>query len=448
MNAPENIQRAVVGCVLLAAHDNEKAPERIVDIAQSIIKTDDLTDPFSHKAIQAIFELYDEGRRIDLVTLAARLTIEKNEQSVIFELQKAMDFVPSPDLVVSYCEIIKEASDRRKLMALLEKKRSEFVKETKTAPATLARQFEDELSSLFDDGNKPHNEEAIALTQALANNLDYIDKMYHRVDKSLPTGLTTGFRDLDDELAGLHDGDLIIVAGRPSMGKTSLAMQIATNSAMGSNRAAVAFSLEMPADALSMRLLGAHSNVGLQALRKGTLEESDFTKIQRGVETLTEVPLYIEEASAISPAEIKVRLKKLVRQGIQIGLVVIDYIQLMVSGHNHKNREQEIASISRDLKRIAKEFKIPVVALSQLNRSLESRANKRPVMSDLRESGAIEQDADVILFIYRDKVYNPDTTDTHCAEVIIGKQRNGPIGTVRLHYEERNSQFGDYLFAH
>ncbi|MDP6535201.1 MAG: replicative DNA helicase [Gammaproteobacteria bacterium] len=259
------------------------------------------------------------------------------------------------------------------------------------------------------------------------------------------TGLTSGFKDLDKLTLGWQRSDLIIVAGRPSMGKTAFAMNLVENSIMHSDDAVVVFSLEMPAESLIFRMLSSIGKIDQTRLRTGNLTEADWPGFNSAVKKLKDRPLYIDESAGITPMEMRARLRriesKLKHEKTKLGLVVVDYLQLMQLKNTKENRVGEISEISRSLKLLARDFKCPVVALSQLNRGLEQRPNKRPVMSDLRESGAIEQDADVITFIYRDEVYNEDSPDKGVAEIIIGKQRNGPIGTVRLSFLGQFTRF-------
>jgi replicative DNA helicase len=259
------------------------------------------------------------------------------------------------------------------------------------------------------------------------------------------TGLTSGFKDLDKLTLGWQKSDLIIVAGRPSMGKTAFAMNLVESSIMHSDDAVVVFSLEMPAESLIFRMLSSMGKIDQTRLRTGNLTEADWPGFNSAVKKLKDRPLYIDESAGITPMEMRARLRriesKLKHEKTKLGLVVVDYLQLMQLKNTKENRVGEISEISRSLKLLARDFKCPVVALSQLNRGLEQRPNKRPVMSDLRESGAIEQDADVITFIYRDEVYNEDSPDKGVAEIIIGKQRNGPIGTVRLSFLGQFTRF-------
>ena len=256
--------------------------------------------------------------------------------------------------------------------------------------------------------------------------------------------MPTGFADLDRMTSGFQPGDLIIVAGRPSMGKTALALNMAEHVALDAGLPVGIFSMEMSAAQLAMRLLGAIGKLDQHKLRTGRLAEDDWRRLTDAVGRLSEAPIHIDETAALNALELRARARRLHRQYGQLGLIVVDYLQLMSASSQGENRATEISEISRSLKALSKELNVPVVALSQLNRSLEQRPNKRPVMSDLRESGAIEQDADVILFIYRDEVYNPDSPDKGRAEVIIGKQRNGPIGTVMLTFQGEYTRFANF----
>jgi replicative DNA helicase len=265
--------------------------------------------------------------------------------------------------------------------------------------------------------------------------------LYNRGGDNDVTGVSTGFIDLDRMTSGLQAGDLVIVAGRPAMGKTSLALNMAEHAAVHSGLPVGVFSMEMAATQLVLRMIGSVGKLDQHKLRTGRLHDDDWQRLTHAVGKLNEAPLHIDETPALNPLELRARARRLHRQYKKLGMVVIDYIQLMSASSSGENRATEISEISRSMKALAKELDCPVVALSQLNRGLEQRPNKRPVMSDLRESGAIEQDADLILFIYRDEVYNPETADKGIAEIIIGKQRNGPIGTVRLAFQGEYTRF-------
>ena len=281
----------------------------------------------------------------------------------------------------------------------------------------------------------------------LTGALERIEELYNTGGDI--TGLTTGFIDLDRMTSGLQSSDLVIVAGRPSMGKTSFAMNLVENAAMVSERPIMVFSMEMPAEQLVIRMLSSLGRIDQSRVRTGKLEQDDWPKLSNATAKLKDTHIFIDDTPALPPTELRSRVRKLIREQGDLGMIMVDYLQLMRVAGTNEGRTAEISEISRSLKAIAKEFRCPVVALSQLNRSLEQRPNKRPVNSDLRESGAIEQDADVIMFIYRDEVYNEDSPDKGVAEIIIGKQRNGPIGSCRLSFQGKFTRFenlarGDY----
>lgn len=286
-------------------------------------------------------------------------------------------------------------------------------------------------------GNMPRH--IASVTTTILNRLDDLSKL----DGNL-TGLSTGFIELDNKTYGLQAGDLIIVAARPSMGKTTFAMNLVESVIFKHNLPALVFSMEMPADSIGMRLISSYGKVHQGHLRSGKMDDDEWAKVTSCILQMQEKNLYIDDASALPPTELRSRARRIAKEhGGRLGVIMVDYLQLMKVPGMGDNRVGEIAEISRSLKALAKEMNCPVIALSQLNRSLESRPNKRPVMSDLRESGAIEQDADLIMFIYRDEVYHPDSSTAGTAEIIIGKQRNGPIGTVRLAFEGQYSRFSN-----
>jgi replicative DNA helicase len=284
----------------------------------------------------------------------------------------------------------------------------------------------------------------VAMPPLLTQVVERIDMLYNRDNPNDVTGVPTGYTDLDEKTSGLQPGDLVIVAGRPSMGKTALSLNIAEHVALDAGLPVAIFSMEMAATQLAMRLLGSLGRLDQHRLRSGRLLDDDWQRLTQAVGRLNDAPIQIDESAALNALEVRARARRLHRQYGKLGLIIVDYLQLMSATGDGENRATEISEISRSLKALAKELSVPVVALSQLNRSLEQRPNKRPVMSDLRESGAIEQDADLILFIYRDEVYNPDSADKGIAEIIIGKQRNGPIGTVKLTFRGENTRFENY----
>jgi replicative DNA helicase len=268
-----------------------------------------------------------------------------------------------------------------------------------------------------------------------------IDELYHS-DGSM-TGISTGFKKLDEMTSGLQPGDLIIIAGRPSMGKTTLAVNIAENAALGSNKSCAIFSMEMGAEALTLRMISSLGRINQTALRSGRLEEQDWPRIDSAMTQLGNAKIFVDETPGLSPTEIRARARRLKRER-GLDLIVVDYLQLMQVAGTKENRATEISEISRSLKALAKELKVPVIALSQLNRGVEQRTEKKPVMSDLRESGALEQDADLILLIYREEVYDQNTTRKGIADIIIAKQRNGPTGDVQLTFLGQYTKFENY----
>ncbi|OQX48005.1 MAG: replicative DNA helicase, partial [Candidatus Sedimenticola endophacoides] len=276
----------------------------------------------------------------------------------------------------------------------------------------------------------------------LTRAVDKIETLFE-LDEPI-TGLSTGFADLDNMTSGLQNSDLVIVAGRPSMGKTTFAMNIAESVAINSELPVAVFSMEMPGEQLSMRMMSSLGRIDQHRVRTGKLEEDEWPRLTSAVSILADAKMFIDDTPALSPTEVRARCRRLMREHGKLGLVMIDYLQLMQVPGMSENRTNEISMISRSLKALAKELDVPVMALSQLNRSLEQRTNKRPIMSDLRESGAIEQDADIVIFIYRDEVYNEESPDKGTAEIIIGKQRNGPIGTCRLTFLGKYTKFEDY----
>jgi len=274
----------------------------------------------------------------------------------------------------------------------------------------------------------------------MSRTLEQIEEMFGMEDGL--TGLTTGFENLDERTNGFQTADLVIIAGRPSMGKTTFAMNLCENALLGSDLPVLVFSMEMPKEAILMRMYSSVGKIPSNRLRSGKLDEEDWPKLTSAFNMLKDKPLYIDDTAALTPQEMRARCRRVYRENNnRLGLVMVDYLQLMTVAGKSEGRTQEISEISRSLKAIAKEFECPVLALSQLNRSLEQRPNKRPVMSDLRESGAIEQDADIIAFIYRDEVYNEDSPDKGIGEIIIGKHRNGEIGTDRLAFIGKYTRF-------
>ena len=387
----------------------------------------------SHQIIfEAMFSLSEQNQKLDAVTLAEHLEMKGllEKAGGYPYLGELTEITPGAANVVAYANIVKERATLRALIAA-----ANGIVERAFAPdgldssglLNLAEQeiFQISEGRLQDSGPQkvaPLLKGAVAKVQALTGAGDSI------------TGVPTGFDDLDKKTAGLQPSDLIIVAGRPSMGKTSFAMNLVEHAVMGDHGPVLVFSMEMAADQLIMRMLSSLGRIDQTRLRTGDLKEDDWARFTSGVSQLKDKPLLIDDTPALSPNDLRTRARRVAREHGALSMIMVDYLQLMRGSTKADNRTNEISEISRSLKAIAKEMRCPVVALSQLNRALEQRTDRRPVMADLRESGAIEQDADVIMFIYRDEVYNEESPDKGTAEIIIGKQRNGPTGTVRLSF--------------
>jgi len=427
-------EQSILGGLLL---DNE-ATDRIGDL---VYEDDFYSD--AHKVIyRHILALVGDGKPVDVVTLSEALgSVQKLDYvGGLAYLGALVQNVPSAANIRHYAQIVRERSILRQLAATA----GEIADSAYNPLGRNARSVLDEAEAkvlhIAEQGGRGQRTYT-PLKDLLVGAVDRIETLYNRDNPSDVTGVATGFADLDKETAGLQPGDLVIVAGRPSMGKTALALNIGEHVAIDLKLPVVVFSMEMGASQLAMRMIGSVGRLDQHKLRTGRLAPDDWEKLSSALGRLSEAPMLIDETPALNAIEVRSRARRLQKQYGQLGLVIVDYLQLMQAHAQGENRATEISEISRSLKELAKELKVPVMALSQLNRSLEQRPNKRPVMSDLRESGAIEQDADVILFIYRDEVYNEDTPDKGIAEIIIGKQRNGPIGTVRLTFLGEHTRF-------
>ncbi|WP_020407605.1 replicative DNA helicase [Hahella ganghwensis] len=396
-----------------------------------------------HRLIFAAIEnLVKFDKLPDAVTVSEQLENRKELDKVggLAYLGELVKNTPSAANIRAYGEIIRERSVLRQLISV-----SNEITEMSydTEGRTSTEILDDAERKVFQIAEaRPNQGGPESVNPIITKTLKRIDELFHS-DGGI-TGVTTGFADLDKSTSGMQPSDLIIVAGRPSMGKTTFSMNLVENALMGTGLPVLVFSMEMPSDSIVMRMLSSLGRIDQTKVRSGKLEEDDWLRLTSAVNMLRDKPLYIDDTAALSPTEMRSRARRVARDHDgKIGLIMVDYLQLMRVPGMTEGRTAEISEISRGLKALAKELDCPVVALSQLNRSLEQRPNKRPVNSDLRESGAIEQDADVIMFIYRDEVYNEDSPDKGIAEIIIGKQRNGPIGTVRLAFLGRYTKFED-----
>jgi len=403
---------------------------------------------FDHRLIwQHITRLIDLARPADVVTVYESLTSagKADEVGGLVYLNALAQNTPSAANIRRYAEIVRERSMLRKLVSVADEiSASAFNPQGKEA-RQLLDEAESKVFQIAQEGARS-GKGFQEIQPLLAQVVERIDELYHREGDSDVTGVPTGFTDLDRMTSGLQPGDLIIVAGRPSMGKTAFSMNIGEHVAIKEGLPVAVFSMEMGAVQLAMRMIGSVGMLDQQRMRTGRLVGDDWPKLTQAVQQVQEAQLYIDETPALNVLEVRARARRLARQCSRLGLIIIDYLQLMSGTGSGENRATEISEISRSLKSLAKELNCPLIALSQLNRSLEQRPNKRPMMSDLRESGAIEQDADLILFIYRDEVYHPDAIDNKGkAEIIIGKQRNGPIDTVTLTFLGSSTRFLNYV---
>jgi len=442
--------------------DRQKVPPHSLQAEQSLLggllldnrAWDEIADLVSetdfyrrdHRMIfNASRQLIERGDPCDVITLSEWLESQSqlNDTGGLAYLGTLAKDTPSAANIRAYAKIVRENSVLRQLAEVgTEIANSAYFTEGQDSVALLDK-AEQLVFRIAEQGNA-RGPGFASIKDLLTKAVDRIDELFHQ-DNPL-TGIATGFTDVDDMTAGLQASDLIIVAGRPSMGKTTFAMNIAEHAAIKDGRAVAVFSMEMPGEQLAMRLMSSLGRIDQTKVRTGKLDDDDWPRLTSAVSILSEAPLFIDDTPALSPTELRARARRLKREH-NLGLIVIDYLQLMQVPGNKENRTSEISEISRSLKALAKELKVPVIALSQLNRSLEQRPNKRPVMSDLRESGAIEQDADVIMFIYRDEVYDEDSPDKGTAEIIIGKQRNGPIGVRRLTFLGKHTRFENFTAA-
>lgn len=430
-------EQSVLGGLML---DNEAW-----DLVADRVAEDDFYRQGHRLIFSAIRSLQDRAEPCDVITLSeslqARGVIE--EAGGLSYLGELAQGTPSSVNIAAYADIVRERSVTRQLTQVGARIAEAGFNSEGRPIAELLDFAEQQVFDIAEQGAKG-KKGFVHIDQVLPEVIEQLDELFNS-DGQL-TGLSSGFSDLDDKTAGLQNGDLIILAARPSMGKTALAMNLAENVAIRERVPVAIFSMEMPAKQLANRLLASLGRVDTKRLRTGDLAEDDWPRITSAVTLLSEAPIFIDDTPALSPMELRARVRRLKRQH-GLGLIVVDYLQLMQGSSKSENRTAEISEISRTLKSLAKEMDVPVVALSQLNRALEQRPDKRPKMADLRESGAIEQDADLILFIYRDEVYNEDSDAAGTAEIIIAKQRNGPIGTLRLAFVGQFTRFEDLAFS-
>ncbi|WP_445401091.1 replicative DNA helicase [Zobellella sp. An-6] len=430
-------EQSVLGGLLL---DNN-AWDRV---AEKVSEPDFYSRP--HRLIfQAMQRLSQAGQPIDLITVQEEL--ERHEAldavggfSYLVEIAKN---TPSAANIGAYADIVRERAVVREMIAVANEIAEAGFDPQGRSSADLLDLAETKVFKIAESRTSA-NEGPQPLRVLLEKTIDRIEDLFKNPHQGI-TGVSTGYTDLDKKTAGLQSSDLIIVAARPSMGKTTFAMNLCEHAALTNDKPALIFSLEMPSEQIIMRMLASLGRIDQTRIRTGQLDDEDWARLSSTMGMLLEKgQLYIDDSSGLTPTEVRSRARRVAREHGGISMIMVDYLQLMTVPSLSDNRTLEIAEISRSLKALAKELQVPVVALSQLNRSLEQRADKRPVNSDLRESGSIEQDADLIMFIYRDEVYHDDSPDKGIAEIIIGKQRNGPIGKVRLTFQGQFSRFDNY----
>ena len=411
-----------------------------LDRVASIVRSEDFAAPRHRLVFERMVALAESRLPLDAVTLASAL-----EQIDELETCGGLDYLISLGESVltavnleHHARIVHDKAEVRRLIGacvgIVEKAQSGDYEDTE-------RLIDEAQQVVYQIGQQQQSKGFMPLNSALKLALDKVKEAYQT--KQAITGLPSGFADLDALTAGLQPGDLIIVGARPAMGKTSFALNLATNAAHRSGKAVAVFSLEMPTQQLAGRMLSSEARVAATSMRTGHMDDGDIARVIEGVKRMSTWKVYLDDTAGLTVMEARSKCRRLAADKSigELGMIVIDYLQLMRGSPNAQSREQEISEISRSLKGLAKELNIPVVALSQLSRGLESRPNKRPINSDLRESGAIEQDADIIMFIYRDEYYHPDTEEKGVAEVIIAKHRNGPVGTVKLRFFNEWTRF-------
>jgi replicative DNA helicase len=428
---PQNVEaeQSILGAILI---DNEALPK-----ALEVIDPDDFYKQSHRKIFQAMIELFEKSEPIDLITLTDNMKRQDDLDAVggVSYLSSLVNMVPTAANIKYHSKIVREKGLLRNLL--------------RSATEIASRVYEDNLEaeelvdyaerSIFDISDKRIKASFVTLKEVIKGSFEMIEHLYDK--KETVTGVPSGFKDLDNLTTGFQKGDLIVVGGRPSMGKTAFALNVAQHVGLESREPVAIFSIEMAKEQLAFRMLCSEAMVNSSSIRKGFIQKEDWHKLTAAASRLTGAPIFIDDSSGITVLELRAKARRL-KMEHGLSLVIVDYLQLMRSRGSFERREQEISDISRSLKALAKELSVPVVAVSQLNRSVEQRRPPTPILADLRESGAIEQDADVILFLYRDEVYNKDNpANKGEAEIIIAKQRNGPTGMVKLTFNSSCTRF-------
>jgi replicative DNA helicase len=430
---PHSIQaeESLLGAMLLSRD--------AIAAAVEIVAADDFYRPAHGHVYDAVTALFGEGEPVDPVTVAEQLRRADMLDAVggpaaLVALQAG---TPAVGSAARYARIVEEHAMLRRLIGVA----GEIAELGYEPPDDVALAVDRAESLVFDVAQRRVTDSLAPLRELLEQKLDHLEMLYERGETI--TGVPTGYTDLDERLAGLQPSNLVIVGARPSMGKTSFALGLAAHAALEARTPVLFFSLEMSHLELTQRLLCAEARVDATRMRNGRLHEADWPKISHAVGRLAEAPMFIDDNPHLTVMEIRAKARRLKSRAGGLGLIVIDYLQLMSGRHNAENRQVEVSEMSRGLKILARELEVPVVALSQLSRNLEMRSDKRPQLADLRESGSLEQDSDVVMFIYREELYNPETPDRGTAEIIVSKHRNGPTGSIRLAFLDHYTRFAN-----
>lgn len=428
-------EQSVLGGLMLDNQAWDKVSERVT--------SKDFYRPEHRVIFESMQRLADQSTPLDVITLSDALEVDEKLDRIggLAYLTELAKNTPSAANISAYANIVRERAILRQLLGVSADIADNVYNPDGRESQEILDKAEREVFAIAE--HQARGEGPMAVKNVVSGVVDQLDELMHAEDGI--TGLATGFKDIDKMTSGLQKADMVVVAGRPSMGKTVFGVNIAENAAMDAKLPVLIFSMEMPKESIVMRLLSSLSRVDQAALRSGKLNDADWSRIFSSMTLISDkMNLFIDDTPALSPSEIRSRARRLAREHGGLSLIVVDYLQLMQVPGYRENRTNEVSVISRNLKALAKEINVPVIAISQLSRKTDERNDKRPMMSDLRESGAIEQDADVIMFIYRDEVYNPETEFKGTGEIIIAKQRNGPIGMVRLTFRGNHVRFDDY----
>lgn len=432
LSQPHNIEaeQGVLGAILLA--------EEAFEATEQLLIGDEWYVPRHERIFNVMRELHEDGAPIDLITVTSRLQEKKQLDDIggVLYLSELANNVPTAASIDYYANLVAEKAAQRRSIAMAKELLAEAMKAGN--PAELADKMSDSASKLLDRSTR--SQDFKKMDEVMRDTFEGIEKRYAHRDEKGVTGIPSGFSDLDRMTGGFQNSDLIIIAARPSVGKTAFALNIAQNVGVRVKKTIAVFSLEMSSTQLGQRSISAEGHVDASRLRSGFLEGDDWEKLTMSLGNLSDSNIYIDDTPAIAVSDIRAKCRRL-KKTAGLDMILIDYLQLITVRGNRENRQQEVSLISRTLKQIARELNVPVIALSQLSRGVEQRQDKRPMMSDLRESGSIEQDADIVAFLYRDDYYDKESEKRNIIEIIIAKQRNGPVGTVELAFLKNFNKF-------